>query len=171
MIEAFYLGIFFKESNMTEKKIAIISSFLSLLIITAYSAFTSYFSNSNIELSIGEIIEFALLNIGTLIIPFVLACLPYLFVRPAAVTGSTLSALLIFTIVAIMSYSTPDPKSAAAIWAIYIFWLLGAAITSLAIAVLKPKFVTVSAMRAFLWSAFFTLLVSFAVGLTISKLL
>ncbi|MGC7589191.1 hypothetical protein ACPWUF_01695 [Bisgaard Taxon 46] len=156
---------------MTEKQIAIISSLLSFLIIAGYGALSSYLSNSSLELTTGKIIEFALLNMFTLIIPFVLACLPYLFVRPAAITGSTLSALLIFVIVAIMSYSTTDPKGAAAIWAIYIFWLLGATITSLIIAILKPKFVTASVMRAFLFSVLFTLVVSFAVGLTISKLL
>lgn len=134
---------------MTEKQIAIISSLLSFLIIADYGALSSYFSNSSLDLTTGKIIEFALLNMVTLIIPFVLACLPYLFVRPAAITGSTLSVLLIFVIVAIISYSTTAPKEAAAIWAIYIFWLVGATITSLIIAILKPKFVTASAMRAF----------------------
>ncbi|HDR1021799.1 TPA: hypothetical protein QB352_001044 [Pasteurella multocida] len=156
---------------MTEKRIAILSSLLSFLIIAGYGALSSYFSNNSLDLTAGEIIEFALLNMGTLIIPFVLACLPYLFVRPAAVTGSTLSVLLIFAITAVISASTTDPKSAAATWAIYIFWLLGSTIASLAIAVLKPKFFTASAMRSFLLSIVFALVVGFAIGLTISKLL
>lgn len=77
---------------MTEKRLAQISVVLSTIIIMTYAFLSSYFSNKSLNLSSADLIYFALSNLLSLTLPFVCAWFPYLFVRPAAVTGSALSA-------------------------------------------------------------------------------
>ncbi|MGC6377159.1 hypothetical protein ACNO7L_04985 [Bisgaard Taxon 45] len=156
---------------MTEKRLAQITVVLSSIIIMTYALLSSYFLNKSLHLPYADVMYFALSNLLSLTLPFICAWLPYLFVRPAAVTGSALSALGLFIFFAITSTTMDDPKGAAAIWGIYFFWLIGATLAGIYPALFKPSFFTKTAMRAFLLSCLFTLLVSFMLGLTISKIL
>ncbi|MGC6406585.1 hypothetical protein ACNO7K_09160 [Bisgaard Taxon 45] len=156
---------------MIEKRLAQITVVLSSIIIMIYALLSSYYLNKPLNLSYSDTLYFALSNLLSLTLPFICAWLPYLFVRPAAVTGSALSALGLFIFFAITSSTMDDPKGSAAIWGIYFFWLIGAALAGIYPALFKPSFFTKTAMRAFLLSGFFTLVVSFMLGLTISKIL
>lgn len=109
---------------MTEKRLAQISVVLSTIIIMTYAFLSSYFLNKPLNLSSADLMYFALSNLLSLSLPFVCAWFPYLFVRPAAVTGSALSAFGLFLFFAITSSTMADPKGAAAIWVIYFSGLL-----------------------------------------------
>ncbi|HDX1192701.1 TPA: hypothetical protein RNY37_002314 [Pasteurella multocida] len=155
---------------MTEKRLAQISVVLSTIIIMTYAFLSSYFLNKSLNLSSADLIYFALSNLLSLSLPFVCAWFPYLFVRPAAVTGSALSAFGLFLFFAITSSTMDDPKGAAAIWVIYFFWLIGAALAGVYPALFKPHFFTKTATRALVFSALFTVVVSFIIGFLISRI-
>lgn len=156
---------------MSEKRLAFICVLFSAFVIVGYSGVSSYVANLPLNLSTRDALYFMGSNILTLTLPFVCAWIPYIFVRPAAVTGSALSALGLFIFFAVTSSSMSDPKSVAATWMIYFFWLMGASLAGIYPALFKPGFFTKTAMGAFLMSILFTLAVSFIIGLTVSKLL
>ncbi|MGC7560791.1 hypothetical protein ACPEEL_11840 [Pasteurella sp. PK-2025] len=155
---------------MTEKRIAQISVFLSAVIIAIYAILSSYLSNRDLNLSHADSLYFAWSNLLALLLPFLCAILPYLFVRPAAVTGSALSAFGLFLFFAITTSTMADPKRAATMWVVYFFWLIGAALAGIYPALFKPHFFIKTATRAWVLSSLFTLVISFVIGFSISQL-